>query len=669
MTHHRDTRGPVREGALLWQPTAAARAASAMARYLAWLKTSRGLTFDTYDALWRWSVTDLEAFWSTVWEFCDVRAHRPCSRILAERRVEGARWCPDARLNYAEHVLARRGSHPAVLFRSEDRALVTLTYADLAREVAAAAGALRRMGVGRGDRVAAYLPNIPEAVVAFLAAASIGAIWSSCPPEFGIRSVVDRFRQIEPRVLFAVNGYRYQGRAYDRMDAVAELVRQLPTLETTVLLPYLAEARTTADGLGNVRLWQDLLATSDASAPACEPVPFDHPLWILYSSGTTGLPKAIVHGHGGILLEHLKALTLHLDLGVEDRFFWFTTTGWMMWNFLVGGLLVGATIVLYDGSPTYPDRRALWRLAQDTGMTYFGTSAPYILACMKAGLHPGQEFDLSRLRALGSTGAPLPPEGFQWVYDRVRDDLLLGSVSGGTDVCTAFVLSCPLLPVHAGEIQCRGLGAAVDAFDEQGRSVIGDVGELVLTEPLPSMPVGFWNDPGGRRYHASYFETYPGVWRHGDWIKITPRGSCVIYGRSDSTLNRGGIRIGTSEFYRVVEDMPEVVDSLVVDTGRLGRPGRLLLFVVLEAGVTLDENLRARIKRRLREDLSPRHVPDGIYSIPGVPRTLSGKKLEVPVKRILDGTPPDAACSPDAMSNPQTLAFFVDLAAQLATST
>lgn len=637
-----------------------------MARYLAWLQTHRGLTFESYDALWRWSVTDLEDFWATIWEFCDVRAHRPYDRILEERRVEHARWCPGALLNYAEHALVRRDGHPAVLFRSEDRPLATLTYADLICEVAAIAAALRRMGVGRGDRVAAYLPNVPEALVAFLASASIGAIWSSCPPEFGIRSVVDRFRQIEPRVLFAANGYRYQGRAYDRMDAVADLVRRLPTVETTVLVPHLAEARTAAGDLRNVRLWQDLLASSDAPALACEPVPFDHPLWILYSSGTTGLPKAIVQGHGGILLEHLKALMLHLDLGVEDRFFWFTTTGWMMWNFLVSGLLVGATIILYDGSPTYPDMRALWRLAEDTGMTYFGTSAPYILACMKAGLHPGREFDLSRLRALGSTGAPLPPEGFQWVYDRVREDLLLGSISGGTDVCTAFVLSCPLLPVHAGEIQCRGLGAAVAAFDEQGRPVVGEVGELVLTEPLPSMPVGFWNDPGMRRYHASYFEMFPGVWRHGDWVKITPRGSCVIYGRSDSTLNRGGVRIGTSEFYRVVEDLPEVLDSLIVDTGRLGRQGRLLLFVVLREGTALDEALRARLKRKLREELSPRHVPDEIYAIPEVPRTLSGKKLEVPIKRILDGTPPEAACSPDALSNPQALAVFVDLAARMA---
>ena len=655
--------GAVPEGTVLWEPSADAIARAAITRYLEWLKASRGLAFRSYAELWQWSVTDLEAFWASIWEFCGVTAHRPYTRILADRRLPGARWCPGAELNYAEHALRRRDEHPAVLFRSEDRPLVSLTYAELARQVAAVAGALRQMGVGRGDRVVGYLPNIPEAVVAFLASASLGAIWSSCPPEFGIRSVVDRFRQIEPRVLFAVDGYRYHGRAYDRRDAVAEIRRQIPTLETAIVVPSLAPGPEAAAGLPGVHLWPDLLAGARAAPPLrCDPVPFDHPLWILYSSGTTGLPKAIVHSHGGVLLEHLKAIRLHLDLGEEDRFFWFTTTGWMMWNFLIGGLMVGATIVLYDGSPAYPDMRALWRLAAETGMTYFGTSAPFIQACMKAGIEPGREADLRRLRGLGSTGAPLPPDGFQWVYEHVSRDLLLGSLSGGTDACAAFVLMCPILPVCAGEIQCRGLGAKVEAFDEQGRAVIGEVGELVLTEPLPSMPVGFWNDPEMRRYRASYFETYPGVWRHGDWIKITPRGSCVIYGRSDSTLNRGGVRIGTSEFYRVVEEMPEVVDSLVVDTGRLGREGRLLLFVALRGGAALDDALRARIRQKLREELSPRHSPDAIYQIAEIPRTLNGKKLEVPVKRILDGTPPETAVSRDAMSNPESLQVFIDLA-------
>jgi acetoacetyl-CoA synthetase len=410
-----------------------------------------------------------------------------------------------------------------------------------------------------------------------------------------------------------------------------------------------------------MRMWS-ALADSPSRADLCfEAVPFDHPLWVLYSSGTTGLPKAIVQGHGGILLEHLKALSLHLDLGAEDRFFWFTTTGWMMWNFLISALLLGTTIVLYDGSPVYPTIRALWKLAEETGMTYFGTSAPFLTACMKTGYSPGRDRDLSRLRALGSTGAPLPPEGFRWVYDHVSADILLGSCSGGTDLCTAFVLSCPLLPVRAGEIQCRGLGAKVEAFDASGRPVLDEVGELVITEPLPSMPVCFWNDPDGQRYRSSYFEAFPGVWRHGDWIKITSRGSCVIYGRSDATLNRAGVRMGTSEFYRVVEELPEVLDSLVVDTGHLNREGRLLLFVVLRDGRSLEETLKARIRERLRAELSPRHLPDEIYAIPEVPRTLNGKKLEVPVKRILDGASAEEAVSADAMSNPEALRFFVDL--------
>lgn len=666
MTQRSPGGGAPAEGTVLWEPAAETVARAALTRYLEWLRATRGLAFHSYAELWQWSVTDLEAFWATIWEFCGVTAHRPYTRILPEHHVAGARWCSGAELNYAEHALRRQDDHTAVLFRSEDRPLVELTYAELARQVAAVAGALRRTGVGREDRIVAYLPNIPEAVVAFLASASLGAIWSSCPPEFGTRSVVERFRQIEPRVLFAVDGYRYQGRPYDRRAAVGEIRRQLPTLETTIVVPYLDAGPQAAAGLRGVRLWSDLLTGAAEDLPIrCEPVPFDHPLWVLYSSGTTGLPKAIVQGHGGILLEHLKALTLHLDLRAEDRFFWFTTTGWMMWNFLIGGLLLGMTIVLYDGSPTYPDIHALWRLAAETEMTYFGTSASYIQGCMKAGIAPGREADLRRLRGLGSTGAPLPPEGFQWVYENISRDLLLGSVSGGTDVCTAFVLSCPILPVRAGEIQCRGLGAKVEAFDEKGRAVIGEVGELVITEPLPSMPLFFWNDPEMRRYRASYFETYPGAWRHGDWIKITPGGSCVIYGRSDSTLNRGGVRIGTSEFYRVVEEMPEVLDSLVVDTGRLGREGRLLLFVVLRSGAELDGALKARIRKKLREELSPRHSPDEIHAVAEVPRTLNNKKLEVPVKRILDGVAPEAAVSPDAMSNPQSLRVFTELARQM----
>jgi len=664
--HHVIKAAPVAEGTVLWEPTAEVRARAEITRYLGWLRETRGLAFDSYEALWEWSVRDLAAFWESIWEFFEIRGTRVPGAVLERGRgVEGARWFPGATLNFAEPALRRHDHGPAIVAYSEARPPRTLTHAEVRRDVAAVAGGLRRLGVRRGDRVAAYLPNTPEAAVGLLASASLGAIWSSCPPEFGTRSVIERFRQIEPRVLLAVDGYRYNGRGYDRMEAVREIAAALPTVEAVVVLPYLNE-RPDLAGLRGARRWADAMTGESGGADgfAPEPVPFDHPLWILYSSGTTGLPKGIMHGHGGVLLEQLKWLVLHADVRPGDRFFWFSTTGWMMWNVVVSSLLAGATAILYDGSPAYPDLTALWRLAADTGMTYFGTSAPFVLSCMKAGLEPGKIFDLSRLRGLGSTGAPLTPEGFAWVYEHVSPSLLLGSASGGTDVATAFVLSCPLLPVRAGELQCRGLGAKVEAWDERGRPVVDEVGELVLTEPMPSMPIGFWNDPDGARYHDSYFERFPGVWRHGDWIKITPRGSCVIYGRSDSTLNRAGVRMGTSEFYRVVEELPEVAESLVIDTGELGREGRLLLFVALQQGAVLDDRLQAAIRDRLRTQLSARHVPDEIHQVAEVPRTLNGKKLEVPVKRILAGTPPDRAASRDALANPSAFDAFVRLAAE-----
>jgi acetoacetyl-CoA synthetase len=636
----------------LWRPSAERVERANMTRYLRWLAEHRGVELGSYDEAWRWSVDDLDGFWSSVWEFFQVGGPAP-SPALAERRMPGARWFPGATLNHAELSLRRRDQHPALLFADESGALGTVSYAELAARVAAAAAGLRRLGVAKGDRVVAYLPNVPETVVAMLATASIGAIWSSCAPEFGVSSVVDRFAQIEPKVLFAVDGYRYGGAWHDRRGALAEVRRRLPTLQATVLLADQAGEGTVA--------WDDLLDGTQAE-PAFEPVAFDHPLWVLYSSGTTGLPKAIVHGHGGIALELLKSLALHLDLGPADRFLWFTTTGWMMWNFLVGGLLLGATVVLYDGSPGHPDMGALWRLAAAGGITYFGTSAAYVLACMKAGVEPAREADLSALRSIGSTGSTLPPEGFGWLYRNVAPDVLVGSVSGGTDVCTAFVESCPLLPVYPGEIQCRALGASVEAFDEQGRPVVGRVGELVLTEPLPSMPLRFWNDPDGERYRDSYFSTWPGVWRHGDWVEITPRGTCVISGRSDSTLNRGGVRMGTAELYRVVEGLDEVVDSLVVDVSEPGGEGRLLLFVVLRPGVELDQGLERRIRDTLRAELSPRHAPDEVHAIAEVPRTLSGKKLEVPIKRVLTGTPLAQAVSEGALANPEAVHEVVALA-------
>src|SRR5581483_1443619 len=502
---------------------------------------------------------------------------------------------------------------------------------ELRDQVARARAGLQRLGVGRGDRVAAYLPNIAETLVAFLATASLGAVWSSCAPEFGTRSVVDRLRQIDPKVLLAVDGYRYGDKDVDRRNEVAAIRAELPSLEATVAVPYLGNG-----GIPDAVSWSDLVAAPGELA--FDAVPFDHPLYILFSSGTTGLPKPIVHGHGGILVEHLKVLGLCSDIGPADRFFWFSTTGWMMWNYLVSGLLVGAGVVLYDGNPGWPDVSELWRLAAETGVTWFGASAPFLLSCRKEGLRPGAELDLSAVRAVGSTGAPLPVEGFHWVYEAVGKDLVLSSCSGGTDVCSAFVGAVPVLPVRAGEITCRYLGAKVEAYDETGRSLVGQQGELVVTAPMPSMPVGFWGDSDGSRYRAAYFADFPGVWRHGDWITISDHGSCVISGRSDATLNRGGVRLGTAEFYSVVESLPEVADSLVVHLeDPEGGPGDLILFVALTDGRTLDDALTKRIATELRTNLSPRHVPNRIHQVAAIPRTLSGKKLEVPVKRILTG--------------------------------
>lgn len=651
------------EGTLLWQPAAAFQAATVLSRFIRWLEREKGLSFAGYHDLWAWSTREIAPFWAAVWEFFGVRASRPYESVLARRTMPGACWFPGARLNYAENALTRhpQPDRPAIIFRSERTGTVAVSRADLTRQVAAVAAALREMGVTPGDRVVAYLPNIPEAVVAFLACASIGAVWSACSPDFGGPSVVDRFRQIAPKVLIAVDGYQYAGRPYDRVAAVAGLQRELPSLEQTVLVPYL-DRRGGTRGLPRTVAWGALLGRE---APLrFEQVPFDHPLWVLYSSGTTGLPKPIVQSHGGILLEHLKVLGFHHDLKPGDRFFWFTTTGWMMWNYLIGGLLHGATVLLYDGSPGYPDMGVLWEYARETRMNLFGTSAAYISACMKAGVTPGRRYDLSALTRVGSTGSPLSPAGFQWVYEQVKSDVWLASVSGGTDLCTAFVAGCPLLPVHAGELQCRALGASVHAFDEAGRPVVGEVGELVITEPMPSMPICFWNDAGNERYRESYFSVYPGIWRHGDWIRITPRGSAVIYGRSDATINRLGVRMGTGEIYRVVESFPEVADSLVIDLELNGRP-YMPLFLVLTPGAALTDGLRERIRARIRQDISPRHVPDEILAVPEVPRTLNGKKLEVPVKRILMGTPVEQAVNPGSVSNPRSLDFFVELAQEL----
>jgi acetoacetyl-CoA synthetase len=613
----------MREGELLWEPSGPSK----MADYM----EARG--FSTYGELWRWSVEDVEGFWGSLWDLYELGSRPP--RVLARAAMPGAEWFPGAEVNYAEQVFRRaRPGGTAIVHASESRELAELSWDELRAQTARCAAGLRRLGVGRGDRVAAYMPNVAETVVAFLATASIGAVWSSCAPEFGTPTVVDRFKQIEPKLLIATDGYRYGGRDFDRRPRVREIEAAIPSLEHTVMVP--------SD-------WGSLLA--EPAELSFERVPFDHPLWVLYSSGTTGLPKAIVQGQGGILLEHLKKLNLHSDLSEDDRFFWFTTTGWMMWNFLVGGLLAGSAIVLYDGQP---DPHGIWDFAARAGVTCFGTSAGFISACMKAGAEPPE---LPRLRSVGSTGSPLPVEGFEWVYDRLGP-VWLFSTSGGTDLCTAFVGGCPVLPVYAGELQARALGASVESWDEQGRALVDEVGELVITKPMPSMPLYLWNDPDGERYRSSYFDTYPGIWRHGDWIKITSRGTAVIYGRSDSTINRGGVRMGTSELYSAVEGVADVLDSLVVDVD-----DRMLLFVVARGELTPE--LEAEIRTRVRENCSPRHVPDEIYGIDEVPRTLSNKKLEVPVKKILQGADPEQAASRDSLANPPALDWFVARAAEL----
>lgn len=652
-------------GELLWEPSRERIDSSRLTAYTKWLEERTGQSFDDYEELWSWSTENIEEFWSSLWEWFELLADGQPNRVLADRAMPGADWFKGTSLNYAEHIFRDRDPDAvAVLHASETRDLSEVTWGYLGSQVASVAAGLRDLGVVPGDRVAAYLPNSLEALVAFLATASLGAIWSSCSPDFGESSVVDRFAQIEPKVIFCADGYFYGGREFARRDEAERIVSAISSLEHVVVCPFLDEEADVGPVAGLPALgWQELIDSGKEATLEFERVPFSHPLWILYSSGTTGLPKAIVQGHGGILLEHLKKLDLHNDLGPGDRFFWFTTTGWMMWNFLVSGLLTGATVVLYDGNPGYPDLGRLWELAADAGVTCFGTSASFLSACMKADIEPKAGRDLSRLDSIGSTGSPLSPEAFEWTYGRLGDDLWLFSTAGGTDVCTSFVGAVPTLPVYSGEIQARSLGASVEAWDEDGNPLTDEVGELVVTQPMPSMPLYLWGDSDGSRYRDSYFAMYPGIWRHGDWIEITSRGTARIYGRSDSTINRQGVRMGTSEIYRAVLDLPEIVDALALDLPREGTEGWLALFVVLDEGQELSEELSDRIRIAVRETCSPRHVPDEITSIDEVPRTLSGKTLEVPVKRILTGADPDTAVSRDSLANPDSLDYFVERAA------
>lgn len=647
------------EPAPLWTPSDELLHDANIRRYMQWLHTTQGLSTHQYSDLWRWSVHHPAAFWSSIWDYFEVIGERE-DVVMEESGMPGTRWFPGSRLCYAEQVF--RGAlpdGPAILFAQENSSeLLEITWESLSRQVAALAVWFQQQGIAPGDRIAAYLPGIPEATIAFLACNAVGAIWSSCSPDFGTGSVLERFQQIEPKILVATGGYRYGGKSFSSIEVLRALCPALTSLQQVLFLPF-----ESSDELPPLPIpaafWDTALSTPAPARPSFVRMPFEAPIWVLYSSGTTGPPKAIAHSQGGILLEHLKYLSFHNDVRPGERYFWYSTTGWMMWNFAQSALLLGATLVLYDGSPGYPDLHRLWNLAAQTRLQHFGTSAPFLIACMKAGLSPAKSQDLSALRSIGSTGSPLPPEAFDYTLKAIKPGVWLCSISGGTDMCTAFVGACPIEPLYSGEIQCRTLGCALESYDASGQPLRDEIGEMVIEKPMPSMPVYFWNDPGMRRYTESYFDQYPGKWRHGDWVKITPRGSLQIYGRSDATLNRQGVRIGTAEIYRAVDKLPEIADSLIVNLELPGGTHFMPLFVVPAPGCFLDESLRLQIARQLRNDYSPRHVPDAIIQVPEIPYTISGKKMEMPVKRILMGKPASEVASPDAMRNPESLSFFV----------
>ena len=648
---------------LLWQPSEQFKRNSNLAKYMQWLSDNLQLEFKTYDALWKWSVEHPAVFWKSISDYFKIIYHTPYSNVMNNDPMPHTKWFEGSSLNYAEHIFRNAtGERAAILFQSERHPLTFVSWQELKQKVAALQSFFIQQGIQPGDRIAAYLPNIPEATVSLLAAMSVGAVWSSCSPDFGSGSVMERFQQIEPKIFIAVDGYSYNGKIFNRTQEVKAIKAALPSVKQLIWIPYVGED-TQAHQLAGSVLWDEVMQTPHTKLQFT-PVPFDHPVWILYSSGTTGIPKAITHSHGGVLLEHFKYLAFHNDVQPGENFFWFTTTGWMMWNYLHAALLTGATIVQYDGSPGYPDISVLWRLAVKAPVHHFGTSAPFIMACKKAGIHPGEYGSLSALRSVSSTGSPLPQEGFDYVYESIKKDMWLCSMSGGTDVCTAFVGGCPLLPVYEGEIQCRALGCELYALDEDGNKIWDEVGEMVITKPMPSMPVYFWNDPNFEKYLSGYFETYPGIWRHGDWVKITPQNGVIILGRSDATLNRQGVRIGTAEIYRAVDTIPEIKDSLIVNIELPGGGDYMPLFVVMKDQYKLTPEVREQIRKTLRATYSPRHVPDEIIAVDDIPYTISGKKMEMPVKKILMGKPVEKSVNTGSVKNPESLEFFKKFAAK-----
>ena len=652
----------MRSSNILWSPSADFKARSNLRQFENWLIKEKNLSFEDYQDLWSWSVNDISSFWECIWHYFEIQSHTPYTEVVSSGGMPGTQWFQGATLNYAEHVFRNKPLHqPALHFINEGGEHQVVTWGELAHRVAKVKAFLADRGIGKGDRVVAYLPNIPEAIVIFLATNALGAVWSCCSPDFGVQTVIDRFSQIDPVCFFAVDGYTYGGKAFSRLDEARHIQSAIPSIKHTVLIENLGRSTSIPEDM--VRM-EEVLAGPAETQLSFTPVPFDHPIWVLYSSGTTGKPKAITHAHGGVLLEHYKYLAFHNDVKPGENFFWFTTTGWMMWNFLQASMLVGAVPVLYDGSPGYPDLNALWDRAASLPIHHFGTSAPYLIACMKEGLLPGSRFDLASLRSIGSTGAPLPAEAFDWVYEAVSKEVWLCSMSGGTDVCTAFVGGNPYSPVQRGRIQAMGLGCALAAYDEAGQPVINQLGEMVIEKPMPSMPVYFWNDPGGKRYQASYFETFPGVWRHGDWIKIFEDGSLIIQGRSDATLNRKGVRIGTAEIYALLDQIDWIQDSLVLDL-ESEKGGDVMPLFIVTNGDELTESQRNEIRVLLRKEGSPRHVPDMIMQVPSIPYTLSGKKMEVPVKKILLGMPAEKSMNKDAVRNPEAIEHFTHIAAEI----